>query len=461
MYALLCGEYPKLLTAEANMSELVGQGPLDCLPSILRDAGFSTHYIQAAPMAFMMKDQFMPQAGFDEVLGDAWFKRSYNRNHWGVDDRTFFESSLERIRELEQDGQPWFLTLLTVGTHHRYNVPPSFEGTHEPGSAAWAFEYLDQSVAAFVHQLDAEGVLDDTLVLITSDESQATEVGASDVTNLISQGWGFLIALLPSRENGVAGEVFVQPDLPVSVADYFDLDSGRRRFTGRSVFRRYDRPREVFWGNTHLGMVAGVTLDNLLIACTEDFRSCGTREITGPSLFSPGESTRAATGSEIAWLKDAATRSLRSRPDRLQKRRFTLIAPGTHPVPSAPKEQYVFGGQFVSMPARTTAQVDIEVEVTGASGWVDLSQFFVVNLRSRFSRDVRIGTGQKLHLKYSVNTEVSLKNVECRLWITDLEGDGLGLDFKTATLTLTPFASTTPVAEVIEHEFEITGRGPE
>ena len=253
------------------------------------------------------------------------------------------------------------------------------------------------------------------------------------MTNLISQGWGFLIALLPSRENGVVDDVFVQPDLPVSVADYLDLDRGRRQFTGRSVFRRYHRPREVYWGNTHLGMVAGLTLENLLVTCTEDFRSCGTRAITGTSLFSPAETTRAATEDEIAWLKDAANRSLRSSPERLHKRRFTLIAPGIHPVPAAPKEQYLFGGQFVSMPARTTARVEIEVEVTGA----------------------------KLRLSYSVNTEVSLKNVECRLWVTDLEGDGLGLDFKSATLTLEPFVSAQPVAEVIEHEFEVTGRRPE
>ena len=70
------------------MTERAGTGPIDCLPATLREAGFSTTYLQAAPLPFMMKDQFMAQAGFDRVLGDDWFTTAHNRNHWGVDDRT-------------------------------------------------------------------------------------------------------------------------------------------------------------------------------------------------------------------------------------------------------------------------------------------------------------------------------------------------------------------------------------
>jgi len=88
-FAILCGDYPKLITAEAKMTELVGKGSIDCLPAALRDAGYSTTYLQAAPLPFMMKDQFMPLAGFEQVHGDRWFKHSYHRNHWGVDDRHF------------------------------------------------------------------------------------------------------------------------------------------------------------------------------------------------------------------------------------------------------------------------------------------------------------------------------------------------------------------------------------
>jgi len=460
-YALLCGEYPKLLSSEATMTELVGRGPLDCLPRLMSEAGYSTVYLQAAPMPFMLKDQFMPQAGFEQVHGDDWFRNSYNRNHWGVDDRAFFEQSLEMIDELNQRSQPWFLTLLTVGTHHRYNVPPSFMGSHEPGTAAWAFEYLDRAIGEFVRQLEADGTLNNTLVLITSDESQAMVPGAPDAANMLTQGWGFLIALLPTGETGIVDEVFVQPDIPISVVDYFDLGKGSSRLTGRSVFRRYDRQRELFWGNTHLGMVAGLTIDGVLVICTEDFTACGARATVGSTLFSFDQPMRAAAGEEIEWLRDAALRSLTTSTGSERTRHFSLISRGPHPVMPTSGEQYLFGGQFLAVPAHSAADVEIEVEVTGTTGWIDLVHNFVVDLQPHYSKSVRLNAGETLRLGYAFNTDFDLDNVECRLWITDSQGDDLGLRFRTAELNITPLTKSRPTAEIVENVFEITRSEPD
>jgi hypothetical protein len=458
-FALLCGDYPKLLTAEAKMTELVGRGPLDCLPSALRDAKYSTHYLQAAPMPFMLKDQFMPQAGFDTARGDEWFTHPYNRNHWGVDDRGFFEASLDLIGELNRERKPWFLTLLTVGTHHRFNVPLSFEGTHEAGSAAWAFEYLDQAIGEFISGLDAAGVLEDTLVLITSDESQAMDIGAPDSSKLLSQAWGFLIALLPTGETGINGDIFAQTDIPISVADYLGLETSQPSFTGRSVFRRYDRGREVYWGNTHLGMVAGLTLGKELITCTEDFASCSVRATVAGKLFAPDGQMRAPTADEVDWLRGVALQSLVSDPGHLQSRRLQLVLPGWHSVVWTTGEQYLFGGQFLSLPAHSRVDVEIVVTATGSSGWIDVVHNFTVNLQPYFIRSARIHAGETLRLFYSVNTQFSMENVECRLWVTDSEGEELGLDFATAELRIAPLSSSDGVAEIVEHTFEVTGTG--
>jgi phosphoglycerol transferase MdoB-like AlkP superfamily enzyme len=454
-FALLCGDYPKLITAEANMTELVGMGPLGCLPSTMREAGFSTVYLQAAPLPFMMKDQFMPQAGFEQVYGDTWFKNAHNRNHWGVDDRSFFEQSIEMIEELSRGEDPWFLTLLTVGTHHRYNVPPDFEGEHEHGSAPWAFEYLDHAVGEFISQLDSIGVLENTLVLITSDESQAMEVGAPDWMNMVTQAWGFLIALLPSGEPGVVSQVFAQLDIPISVLDYLQIESPRREYAGRSVFRRYDSERAIYWGNTHLRMVAGLSPDLDLTICTEDFGLCGTFPTAKHLMFSPGKEMRTTTQEEINWLHGSAQRSLASHPGQLQQRRFVLIRSGRHQVLRTSSEQYIFGGQFLTVPAHSRTDVDIEVELNGAPGWVDFSHNFIVDRQPYYSWSERINVGETLRLRYSVGTESSLENAECRLWITDFEGDGLDLDVKSATLDLIPLPPSEPVPQTTVHVFEV------
>ena len=453
-YAILCGEVPKLLSSEAKMTERAGTGPIDCLPAALREAGFSTTYLQAAPLPFMMKDQFMPQAGFDRVLGDDWFTTAYNRNHWGVDDRTFLEASADLVVELGRGSEPWFLTLLTVGTHHRYNVPPDFVCDAEPGSAAWAFSYLDLAVGEFVARLDDAGVLDDTLVLITGDESQAGEEGASDARNMLTHGWGFLIALLPSVGSERVDQVFTQPDIPISVLDSLGLESSRPRWTGRSVFRRYDRGRDVYWGNTYLGMVAGLSPELDLTICTEDFTDCRVAQTEPGGLLRPLGPMRPATTAEAARLERAARASLETHIERARHRRVTLIS-GTHPVIRTSGQQYVFGGQFLTLPAHSDTQVELVVTLKGRSGWVEFAHNFLVGLRPRQVWAERLEVGETLELRYTVGTESILEMVECRLWITNFEGDDLTLEFQRATVDINPLPASSPPVESTVHTFEI------
>jgi arylsulfatase A-like enzyme len=454
-FALLCGDYPKLITAEAKMTELSGGENLECLPATLSDACFSTAYLQAAPLPFMLKDQFMPRAGFERVLGDAWFTHAYNRNHWGVDDRAFFESSLELIDELDRGDDPWFLTLLTVGTHHRYNVPPDFDGRHDRGSAPWAFEYLDLAIGEFVGQLEARGILDDTLVLITSDESQAMEAGAPDWMNSLTQGWGFLVALLPSGETAVIEEIFTQPDIPISVLDYLGVTSPRRDYSGRSVFRSYESGRALFWGNTHLRMMSGLSPDLRLTICSEDFTACGTTSLADRKLFSPTKRLRDPTVEEIEWLQNAARLSIAARPTGLGRRAFILVGSEPQPVTRTTGEQYVFGGQFVTVPAHSRVDVEIVVELRGARGWVDLVHNFIVDRKPYESWEQTIRAGQTLRLHYTIGADVDLDQAECRLWVTESQGTDLELVFHTARLEIVPLSSSEPVPQTTLHAFQI------
>ena len=456
-YAILCGDLPRLITAEAKMTELTGQGPIDCLPSALRAAGFSTTYLQAAPLPFMMKDQFMVQAGFDRVFGNGWFSHAYGRNHWGVDDRTLFESSLDLITELNEEAEPWFLTLLTVGTHHRYNVPEDFEGEAPKGSQAWAFEYLDLAIGEFFAGLEAAGVLEDTLVILTSDESQAKYPDVSDLRNMQTQGWGFLIALLPSQESETVEQIFAQPDVPLSILDYLQLASVEIQVSGRSIFRRYDSGREAYWGNTYLKLVAGVSPDFDLTICNEDFSSCITTPTVPGKLFSSVEQLRAATGEEVARLRHAAISSLSTKTDEPHHRTVTLISEDRHLVIRASGEQYVFGGQFLTLPADSRTDVDLDITLTGPKGYVEFAHNFLVDRQPLHVWSERLETGETLRLSYSVAADSKLENAECRFWITDYEGEDLWLDVHHATLEITAIPPSQQSSVSAVHHFEISG----
>ncbi|MNO62272.1 Lipoteichoic acid synthase 1 [compost metagenome] len=242
LYAMLCGDYDKLANGTPKGVELLTQNERNqaCLPAQLRQAGFTTHYLQGAGLRFMAKDRIMPHIGFDAVHGQEWFaNKNYLDFPWGKDDRAFFEGALGYVGQLQKQDKPWMLTLLTVGTHQPYSAPAEYlERFDTPKQAAVA--YLDDAVGAFLDNLERQGVLKDTLVVVTSDESH----GIDGVR--LASSWGFNLTLapeqtqLPTIKRGTYGHI----DLATSLLDYFALPIPVA-LGGRSLYRDYDSGREM------------------------------------------------------------------------------------------------------------------------------------------------------------------------------------------------------------------------
>ncbi len=242
LYAMLCGDYEKLVSGTPKGVELLNNHVRNqqCLPAQLHEQGFRTHFLQGAGLRFMAKDKIMPHMGFDKTLGRNWFKnKPYLEFPWGMDDKSFFEGALDYVKQLRQQKKPWMLTLLTVGTHQPYSAPQEYLERY-PSAKQAAIGYMDDAVGSFLTGLEKQGVLKDTLVIVTSDESH----GIDDVR--LASAWGFNLVLTPEQANlpklkrGVYGHV----DLTVSVLDYFGLPVPSN-LSGRSLFRDYSSGREI------------------------------------------------------------------------------------------------------------------------------------------------------------------------------------------------------------------------
>ncbi|WP_339533112.1 LTA synthase family protein [Pseudomonas mucidolens] len=242
LYAMLCGDYDKLDNGTPKGVEMLTQSERNqaCLPAQLRKNGFATHYLQGAGLRFMAKDKIMPHIGFDATHGLEWFTNSnYLEFPWGKDDKAFFEGALDYVGQLKKQKKPWMLTLLTVGTHQPYSAPEDYLQRYDnPKQAAVA--YLDDALGQFLDGLERKGVLNDTLVVITSDESHGIE-GVR-----LASSWGFNLMLapeqrqLPRLKSGVYGHV----DLSASILDYLALPVPSA-LSGRSLFRDYEKGREI------------------------------------------------------------------------------------------------------------------------------------------------------------------------------------------------------------------------
>ncbi|MCR9092717.1 MAG: LTA synthase family protein [bacterium] len=402
LYALVCGDLPKQTTAAPKMSDVgaIGQDA-ECLPRALARNGYATAFLQSAPLSFMAKDKFMPFAGFERFHGIEFFDASSEKQAWGVDDRAFLQQSMRLIDELDRGEKPWFLTLLSSGTHHPFHVPTDLLEEGEVPSFSRAIEYLDFALDEFLSNLEREGVLEDTVVVLTSDESFGLDTRSGDLSDpelMLSQAWGVLVTLLPSGEQMDVTTPTSQTDVAVSILDLLGLQHETRHFRGRSVFREYAQPRAVPFANTYMRMSALAEADDTLLFCSEDRSDCERARLTNPPFLFAGheriESAVPTTDPGRALLARIQARSLelpvlqdanaaqkrieyalietpstmildadhfreelaRTRSERNQQGRDTIDFLSFQPV---------FANQYLALPKGYVARVEIEAEVKG------------------------------------------------------------------------------------------------
>ena len=389
LYAMLCGDYDKLANGTPKGVELLTQQTRnnDCLPAQLQQAGFATHYLQGAGLRFMAKDRIMPHIGFGAVHGEEWFSNdNYLEFPWGKDDRAFFEGALDYVGTLRQAKKPWMLTLLTVGTHQPYSAPEEYLQRYgSPKQAAVA--HLDDALGRFLDGLERQGVLKDTLVVITSDESH----GIDGVR--LASSWGFNLTLapeqaqLPHLKPGTYGHV----DLTTSLLDYFALPIPAS-LSGRSLFRSYDNGREMISFTN--GMLRYHDGQGTFTEC--DFQQrC--RRYASPGFIADRATylgqAPAGSGPQITGLAEALDQSLLDTPLNL---RYQFGGPAPIALQQQIRDDWadnLIGAQYLEMPEGTRTRVRLKVRA------LDPAHTAYIQLKAKeFEQDVPLGLPEEMQV---------------------------------------------------------------
>ena len=276
LYATFCADYPNFRDRAAKSdiasSGRTRPGQAPCLPALMSANGYRTVFMQGAKLDFMNKRGFARYAGFQEALGANELSARHRRYGWGVDDLALFEEVGQKIAALEQEDDPWFLGVLTLGTHHPYLVPEGFSFSDNAHGFARPLQVAAEGLRRLLETLAQQGVLDRTLVLLTSDESAAW---AGDLSGELWSNWSTLVALLPDGVTGVVDELYGQIDIANSVLDYAGLLSAATPLPGRSLFRQPTRPREILFGHNYTRhFYAYDEKSSGLLACQADRVEC-------------------------------------------------------------------------------------------------------------------------------------------------------------------------------------------
>jgi lipoteichoic acid synthase len=118
MFAAHCGRMPFWQSVPREMSEHVR---LQCMPDVLRAAGYATGFFQTAVGAFEDRPRLVRRLGFEHFEG--WENIGGEPIGYLASDDLSLAPALDRWIDTLPKERPFMATLLTSATHHPYRLP--------------------------------------------------------------------------------------------------------------------------------------------------------------------------------------------------------------------------------------------------------------------------------------------------------------------------------------------------
>lgn len=291
IYAALCGDLPRLMVGVPKMSVIADSRLWErkCLPQALADHGYNSLFLHAANGGFMEMDRFSRKIGFQRELASEDFDPKIPRGPWGIDDASLYDAALKEIDALAHRDKPFFVTMFTTSTHHPYGIPDSFTELPDASRDRRARAFADHAVDGFLAALEARGRLDDTLVLVTSDEANQVnrlKPGMPGMLIGLTENWGYMVAVTPERLKLRVDRAFQQADIPLSVLDYLGFDEDAGNFIGRSFFRSYEAGRTIYSANVYKRRIQEYVEGKGLTICDASLTGCQGFDTSRAPLFS-------------------------------------------------------------------------------------------------------------------------------------------------------------------------------
>lgn len=183
LFATLCSSFPRL--GAAAMKTRYAHDYL-CLPSLLQRQGYHTEMVIGQHRDLNRLQTFAARNGLHQLLHEGDFPPGTERAGVGIVDGALFDLCYERITQLQADHRPFFLTTLTLSTHHPFGAPdrhPDVRVLRQQVQDQYvaALRYTDLELERVFTRLVREGLLRNTIVLVLGDHGRHEPVGHTDI----------------------------------------------------------------------------------------------------------------------------------------------------------------------------------------------------------------------------------------------------------------------------------------
>lgn len=255
--------YPEPAVLEARPGIL----PEKALPHLLKRFGYRTAFFQTANN-YEDRPGLVSNFGYDLFRGLYYMPQegfSYV-NYFGREEMMMLKPSLEWIDQVK--GQPFFITYLTLSTHHEYGYPPNFPvrdyGVNNETHNRYlnAVRYTDGFIKNLFNELEKRHLVNSTIFIIIGDHGEAFgEHGLSGHNYTLWEeglrvpGIIFAPAILPGA--GLIEGFRSVLDIAPTVCDLLGLKVTEGEFIGKSLLSPPDENREIFFTGWSSSRITG------------------------------------------------------------------------------------------------------------------------------------------------------------------------------------------------------------
>lgn len=174
LVSILCG-YPSNVSSGVTEAREDGL-PHDCLPKLLETQGYRSAFFQPAKKSFENREQLVKNMGFDYFvsLEDLDRERFEPTTYFGIEERAMMEPLLDWV---DENDKPFFLSILTLSSHHNYKTPASFEKKHFSDDELQndylnTVHYVDIFLSEVSSAFEQRGLLDSTIFVFVADHGE-------------------------------------------------------------------------------------------------------------------------------------------------------------------------------------------------------------------------------------------------------------------------------------------------
>ena len=212
LFSIICSEYP--YPSYLPITRVNPRIPCESLSEILHGEGYRTAFISSQRLGYDELEWFLANRAFDHVVDanampgrdGAWFGK------WGVDELVTAAHVLDWVKT--EPEKPFFAIYNQLAGHHPYIASREQEANPEGERVA---EYLralgtaDDGIRLLVEGLEAQGRLDDTLLIVVSDhgEGHGRQAGRNVYESVIKVPLVMYGPQLRGAETGSGNEVDV------------------------------------------------------------------------------------------------------------------------------------------------------------------------------------------------------------------------------------------------------------